>query len=159
HQLWRVDDDGSTTRLTAAFEKLGRLYIADGHHRSAAASRVAASRRGKAARRGETATDSQEYFLAVSFPHDEMRILDYNRVVTDLNGLSAEDFIKRLGERFIVTRADAPVKPDRSGRYGMYLGGAWYRLDLAERFIPKDDPVARLDVSLLQDNLIAPILG
>jgi uncharacterized protein (DUF1015 family) len=159
HQLWRIDDAGASARLTAAFEKLGRLYIADGHHRSAAASRVAAARRGKAARRGETETDSQEYFLAVSFPHDELRILDYNRVVVDLNGLSDADFLKRVADRFTVARADGPVKPDQSGRYGMYLGGAWYRLDIAERFIPKDDPVARLDVSLLQDNLITPILG
>ena len=129
------------------------LYIADGHHRSAAASRVAAARRGKGK------SDTAEYFLAVAFPHDQMRIFDYNRVIKDLGGLSADAFLAKLGERFDVAPADAQVRPDKPTRFGMYLDGRWYRLDIKAAHIPKTDPVARLDVSLLQDNLIAPVLG
>ena len=152
HVLWRIDDAATVNRLTQLFEGMERLYIADGHHRSAAASRVAAARRGKAT------TESQEYFLAVTFPHDEVRILDYNRVVADLNGLEPADFLKRIGERFTVTRTQGQMKPDRTGRFALYLDRAWYQLDIDPARIPKD-PVAGLDISLLQDNVIAPLLG
>ncbi len=153
HTLWRIADAATVDRLTLLFDAMQALYIADGHHRSAAASRVAAARRGK------TAHDMAEYFLAVAFPHDQMRIFDYNRVIKDLNGLSAEAFLAKIAERFDVTAADAQVRPDTPTRFGMYLDGRWYRLDIKPALIPASDPVARLDVSLLQDNLIAPTLG
>jgi uncharacterized protein (DUF1015 family) len=153
HTLWQIADAATVDRLTLLFDAMTALYIADGHHRSAAASRVAAARRGKGK------SDTAEYFLAVAFPHDQMRIFDYNRVIKDLGGLSADAFLAKLGERFDVAPADAQVRPDKPTRFGMYLDGRWYRLDIKAAHIPKTDPVARLDVSLLQDNLIAPVLG
>jgi uncharacterized protein (DUF1015 family) len=153
HTLWQIADAATVDRLTLLFDAMTALYIADGHHRSAAASRVAAARRGKGK------SDTAEYFLAVAFPHDQMRIFDYNRVIKDLGGLSADAFLAKLGERFDVAPADAQVRPDKPTRFGMYLDGCWYRLDIKAAHIPKTDPVARLDVSLLQDNLIAPVLG
>ncbi len=153
HTLWRIADAATVDRLTLLFDTMKALYIADGHHRSAAASRVAAARRGK------TKNESAEYFLAVAFPHDQMRIFDYNRVIKDLNGLSEDAFLARIRERFDVAPAAAQVKPDRPTRFGMYMAGRWYRLDIKPALIPQADPVARLDVSLLQDNLIAPVLG
>jgi uncharacterized protein (DUF1015 family) len=153
HTLWAITDAADIAEITKIVDAMPALYIADGHHRSAAASRVAAARRGKA--KG----DSQEYFLTVLFPHDQMRIWDYNRVIKDLNGLSADAFLAKLGEKFTVTPASAQVKPDKPTRFGMYLGGRWYQLDIKPDLVPKNDPVASLDVSLLQDNLIAPVLG
>jgi uncharacterized protein (DUF1015 family) len=129
------------------------LYIADGHHRSASASRVSAARKGKAAADG-----AQDYFLSVIFPHDQMKILDYNRVVTDLNGMSPEQFLPRVAEHFDLMASAGAVHPRGHGEFGMYLAGQWYRLNIHEELIPAD-PVARLDVSLLSDQLIAPILG
>jgi uncharacterized protein (DUF1015 family) len=153
HTLWRVDDAGAIDRMTKIVDAMDALYIADGHHRSAAASRVAAERRGKAK------SDSHEYFLAVSFPHDQMRIFDYNRVIRDLNGLTTDVFLAQIAQRFDVTPAASQVKPDKPTRFGMYLDGKWYQLDIHAKYVPQEDPVARLDVSLLQDNLIAPVLG
>jgi uncharacterized protein (DUF1015 family) len=153
HTLWRIADAATVDRLTLLFDAMKALYIADGHHRSAAASRVAAARRGKGA------SDAAEYFLAVAFPHDQMRIFDYNRVIKDLNGLSAEAFLAKVRERFDVAPASAQVKPEKPTRFGMYLDRRWYQLDIKPAHIPATDPVARLDVSLLQDNLIAPVLG
>jgi uncharacterized protein (DUF1015 family) len=153
HTLWRIADAASVDRLTLLFDAMQALYIADGHHRSAAASRVAAARRGK------SKNDAADYFLAVAFPHDQMRIFDYNRVIKDLNGLTKDAFLAKIAERFDVAPASAQVRPDKPTRFGMYLDGGWYRLDIKPSLIPASDPVARLDVSLLQDNLIAPVLG
>jgi len=157
HELWVVSDAATRDALTDGFEALPALYVADGHHRSAAAARVAAQR--QAADSGHTGEESYNYFLSVIFPHDQMQILDYNRVVRDLNGLQPEAFLERIRAAFSIEPSSAPVRPGRSGEYGMYLGGQWYRLNLDPARIPADDPVARLDVSLLQDNLIQPILG
>ncbi|MDX2145422.1 MAG: DUF1015 family protein [Rhodospirillaceae bacterium] len=153
HTLWRIDDAATVARITAAFDGMDALYIADGHHRSAAASRVAAARRGK------SRSDSAEYFLAVAFPHDQMRILDYNRVVKDLNGLTAAAFLAKVSEKFAVTPCAAQYRPPAPTHFGMYLEGRWYELAIKHELVPAHDPVARLDVSLLQDNLIAPVLG
>jgi uncharacterized protein (DUF1015 family) len=133
------------------------LYVADGHHRSAAASRVCAQRR--AANPEHTGEESYDYFLAVIFPHNQMQILDYNRVVSDLNGLETQAFLARVAEAFSVEPSGQPVRPSTPGEFGMYLAGNWYRLRLDPARIPVDDPVARLDVSLLADNLIDPVLG
>lgn len=157
HQIWVVRDADLIRLLSTAFEALPALYVADGHHRSAAASRVAAARR--AANPAPTGEEAYDYFLAVIFPHDQMQILDYNRLVTDLHGLDRDEFLRRVGVPFRVEPSPVPVKPAMAAEFGMYLDGAWYRLTLDERRIPWDDPVARLDVSLLQDNLIEPILG
>jgi len=161
HVLWRVSDPARIDALSALFDPaaggdIDALYIADGHHRSAAASRVAAKRRQAG---GAAWTGACEGFLAVLFQADEVRILDYNRVVRDLNGLTPEQFLQRLGERFAVTPGATPVRPERSGEFGMYLAGQWYRLQLDPARLQVADPVARLDVSLLADHLIEPLLG
>ncbi len=156
HTLWVIRDTDMQARLTAAFNAMHALYIADGHHRSASASRIAAARR--AVNPAHTGEAPYNHFLSVIFPAHEMRIMDYNRVITDLNGLSAQDFLDRLGGAFSVEPAAAAVKPDRPGTFGLYLGGRWYRLAIRADLVPAD-PVGRLDVSLLQNNLIAPILG
>jgi uncharacterized protein (DUF1015 family) len=156
HTLWVIRDPAVQTRITAAFDAMPALYIADGHHRSASASRIAAARR--AANPGHTGAEAYNFFLSVIFPAHEMRIMDYNRVITDLNGLSTEAFLDRVGAAFSIEAAAAAVKPERPGVFGMYLGGTWYRLSIRPELIPAD-PVNRLDVSLLQNNLIAPVLG
>ncbi len=150
HVVWAVSSESQVAHLTALFEGMERLYIADGHHRSAAAARIAAMRSGHAGAHG--------YFLAVAFPDREMRILDYNRLVRDLAGLSREAFLARVAESFRIELVGEPLRPTRSGEYGMYLLGQWYRLTIDPRLVPTD-PVARLDVSLLQDRLLAPVLG
>lgn len=151
HSIWRIADAQLLEKLLAALNTLDAIYIADGHHRSAAASRVAAARRTAGSR-----TDSHEYFLTVAYPHDEMQIFDYNRVVTDLNGMSALEFLDLVGERFEVAPSDSPVRPAKSRQIGMYLNSQWYRLDAKQP--PAHDPVAALDVSLLHDGLIEPLL-
>jgi uncharacterized protein (DUF1015 family) len=156
HTLWVIRDPAIQTRITAAFNAMPALYIADGHHRSASASRIAAARR--AANPAHTGSEPYNFFLSVIFPAHEMRIMDYNRVITDLNGLAKEAFLERVGAAFSVEAASVAVKPERPGVFGMYLDGKWYRLSIRPGLIPAD-PVGRLDVSLLQNNLIAPILG
>jgi len=157
HQLWAVDDGALVERLTDLFDQQSSLYVADGHHRSAAASRVAATR--KAANPAHTGEESYNYFLSVIFPHDQMRIMDYNRVVKDLHGQTVEAFLERVAVRFALEASDVPVKPSRAAEFGMYLPGQWYRLQLDPGRIPWDDPVSRLDVSLLANELIEPLLG
>jgi uncharacterized protein (DUF1015 family) len=157
HTQWVVRDRAALDTITRTFDAMDCLYIADGHHRSAAASRVAAAR--KAANPKHTGEEPYNYFLAVIFPDNQMQIMDYNRVVKDLNGHPIEEFIARIGEAFTVEPESAPVKPCHTREFGMYLAGRWYRLHLDEEFVPEDDPVGRLDVSLLQDNLLGPILG
>jgi uncharacterized protein (DUF1015 family) len=154
HALWRVAARDRVAAFSSAFDELDALYIADGHHRSAAAARVAQQRRAPGAHDA-----SFESFLAVAFPHDEMHILDYNRVVLDLNELSADRLLARIEESFDVELAPAPVKPADAESVGMYLAGQWHRLRVRPALVPSADTVASLDVSLLQDLLLAPILG
>jgi uncharacterized protein (DUF1015 family) len=147
HQLWVISDDALIGKLTAAFDALPAIYIADGHHRSAAAARVAAGRKGDG------------YFLAVLFPEREMTILDYNRVVKDLDGRTPEQFLAELRKNFAVTASDKPVRPDAPNEYGMYLAGRWYKLTLRPELVPNNDPIGRLPIMLLARNLIEPLLG
>lgn len=157
HELWVVGNGDLIDLLSTALEGLDVLYVADGHHRSAAASRVAAARR--EANPHHTGEESYNYFLSVIFPHNQMQIMDYNRTVKDLHGLSTEAFLHKVAIPFRVDPSEQPVRPARLAEFGMYVEGRWYRLTLDPQRIPRDDPVARLDVSLLQDNLIEPILG
>ncbi|MFO1345636.1 MAG: DUF1015 family protein [Rhodocyclaceae bacterium] len=152
HTTWAIEDVATIAGISRVFEVMPALYIADGHHRSAAASRVSAARRGAGA-------DSAEHFLAVIFPARQMRIMDYNRVVRDLNGLAPGDFLTRVGERFTVSPAAGQVRPEKPGVVGMYLQGCWYRLQINADLVPAADPVARLDVSLLSEHLLGPVLG
>jgi len=149
HMLWVVRDQALVDRISAAFNAMQALYIADGHHRSAAASRVAAAR-------GDD--EAAAWFLTVIFPHRQMQILDYNRVVRDLAGLSTESFLARVAERFQMSPSAAAVHPQGPGNFGMYLAGQWYQLMILPDKVPSD-PVGRLDVSLLADQLLAPVLG
>ena len=157
HEIWVIADQGVIDALTAAFQALDALYVADGHHRCAAASRVAAARR--AADPNHTGEESYNYFLSVIFPHDQLQILAYNRLVRDLHGNTPESLLERLAVPFAIEGASGPVQPGRPGQFGIYLAGHWYRLDLDPARIPQDDPVARLDVSLLQANVIGTLLG
>ena len=156
HTIWVIDDEKDIAKLTATFDAMNCLYIADGHHRSAAASRVAAMRNEANNSAGD---QSHDYFLTVIFPDNQMMILDYNRVIKDLNGLSSDEFLKQCGERFDVQASNDAVKPEKPNVFGMYTNNQWYRLEIKDALIPKDDPVGRLDVSLLQNNLITPILA
>jgi uncharacterized protein (DUF1015 family) len=157
HSLWVVRDAGVQARLTQAFDAMPAIYIADGHHRSAAASRVAAARR--AANPRHTGAESYNYFLTVNFPHHQMQILDYNRVVADLNGMDAAEFLGRLRKSFSVDRSPVPVKPARAGEFGLYIAGQWHRLAIRPDLVPAHDPVARHDATLLTDHLLGPVLG
>jgi uncharacterized protein (DUF1015 family) len=151
HQLWVIANAVAIGALTRAFEALPALYIADGHHRSAAAARVAAARgNGKG---------SHQHFLAVAFPHHEMTILDYNRVIKDLNGRSADQIVAELRKRFSVVPSDEPVSPANAADFGMYLAGRWYRLTLPPELVPASDPIGRLPITLLARNVIEPLFG
>ena len=157
HELWVLSERERIGALSQDFDAMPSLYVADGHHRSAAASRVAAAQR---QRDPNVAKDTPcNYFLAVLFPHDQVQILDYNRVVRDLHGLSAEAYLQAVSERFEMTSSDTPVRPAVSGEFGMYLAGQWYRLQLDSARLASNDPVAALDVSLLADHLLRPVLG
>jgi uncharacterized protein (DUF1015 family) len=156
HTVWRVDDDEWRHHLETLFLQVAALYVADGHHRTAAAVRTGQALR--AASPKHTGEEPFESFMAVVFPHDQLQIMDYNRVVKDLNGLKADEFLRKVSEKFEVTDAPGP-KPEAKGQFGMYLGGKWFRLAARPGTFPKDDPVKGLDVSILQDNLLAPVLG
>ncbi len=149
HSLTVVDNPNVIEQLQQAFSQLDALYIADGHHRSAAASRVCAARQG---------SGSSTRFLAGIFPDSELEVLAYNRVVRDLNGRSAKEFMDEVSENFIVTPASTAA-PTRRGRWTMYLGGQWFELAARDGVVPKEDPVGRLDVAVLQDRILDPILG
>jgi uncharacterized protein (DUF1015 family) len=154
HTVWRVAARAKIEALGAALDALDTLYNADGHHRSAAAARVALQRRA-----ADAPLASHELFLAVAFPHDEMRILDYNRVVADLNGLSPDALLAKVGASFGVEPSAAAVQPAEPETFGMFVADRWYRLRIRPEVVPRADPVASLEVSLLQEHLLAPILG
>ena len=153
HTVWLIDNADTVSRITAVIDAMPSLYIADGHHRSAAASRVAAARRGK------SKPDSAEYFLSVIFPARQMRIMDYNRVVRDLNGHSVDDVLKAVGKSCNITPASGQATPKRTGTFGMYLDGRWFNVEFKPEVIPSKDPVRSLDVSVLSEQVLGPILG
>ncbi len=155
HTVWVVPP-ALTAEVTAAFRVVPALYVADGHHRAASAARVGLERR--AANPLHTGAEPYNFFLAVLFPHDQLRIMDYNRVVRDLSGLDQRGFLARVGERFAVTPTTAP-RPDAPRRFGMFMSGSWYRLEAKPGTWPAADPVRSLDVAILQENLLAPVLG
>jgi uncharacterized protein (DUF1015 family) len=150
HTIWAVSDPAKVAKLREAFAALDLLYIADGHHRSAAASRVAA------ARPDDPVAQS---FLIVAFPGDEMKILDYNRVVRDLGGLDPAALLAKVGEEFSVEKVAGQAKPAKRHDFGMYLDGAWYRLTVKQPPAADAPPLERLDVRVLADRLLTPILG
>ena len=157
HRVWRIDGADRTDAIEAAFAAIPSTYIADGHHRAASAVKVGLKRRTK--HPGYTGEEPFNYFLSVLFPDEELMILPYNRVVRDLNGMSTEQFFEKLKEKFELEEiGKEPYAPVQKGTFGMYLDGTWYVLKILPQY-RSADPVKGLDVSILQDHLLAPVLG
>lgn len=156
HRAWVIDNDETADRLVELFKNVPSLYIADGHHRNASAAKVGLKRREE--NPGYTGEEEFNYYLAVIFPSDQLKILDYNRVVKDLNGLTEEEFIDKLSEKFEIVKTEGRAKPEKACDFGMYMGGKWYMMTAKDE-IKSNDAVKGLDVSILQDNVLIPVLG
>ncbi len=158
HKVWKLHQPERIKAVTDAFEEVGSIYIADGHHRAASAVKVGLKRRNE--NPGYTGEEEFNFFLSVLFPHDQLMIMPYNRTVKDLHGLSKEDFLSRLKQNFTVEYlGEVPFAPERKANFGMYLKDGWYSLVAKNQLKAIKDPVAALDVSLLQDYLLGPVLG
>lgn len=156
HALYVVDDIKDIKSIKDEFSKIDYTYIADGHHRSAAAMRTAdMARENNPYHTGE---EEYNYFLTVIFPDDMMQILDYNRAVKDMNGLTDEEFLQKVGEKFLVQKSAALKKPEKTHEFSMYLSGIWYSLTAKKGSFDAGSPTGSLDVSILQDNLLQPVL-
>ena len=156
HRAWVIDNDDDINKLTELFAEVSNLYIADGHHRNASAAKVGIKRRQE--NPSYTGDEEFNYYLSVIFPSDQLKILDYNRVVKDLNGMDEKEFMAKLSEKFYIAQTNGRAKPEKQYDFGMYLGGRWYMLTAKPEIIT-DDAVKGLDVSILQDNVLIPILG
>lgn len=159
HIVWVIKDNDTIERLCSLFNSVEYLYIADGHHRAASAVKVGQMRR--AENPDFDGTEEFNFFLSVLFPDEELYIMDYNRVVKDLNGLTADEYMLKVSEKFNVSVYEGvgPYKPSDKHTYGMYMDRKWYKLEAKEGTYNPNDPVDRLDVSILQNNLLNPILG
>ena len=157
--VWVIDCRETNEKIAEAFSKIDSLYIADGHHRCASAVKVGLKRREQFP--NFDGSEEFNFFLAVAFPKNELAIMDYNRVIKDLNGMSEEEFMKKLSEKFSVEAFDGEgaYRPEKRHTFGMYLGGKWYKLEAKDGSFDENDPVLRLDVSILQNNCIDPIFG
>lgn len=156
--VWVIDDDNVIEKITGEFAKIPSLYIADGHHRAASAVKVGIKRR--EANPDYTGNEEFNFFLCVVFCADDLAIMDYNRVIADLNGNSKEEFTNKISDKFEVEKVGASAyKPEKQHTFGMYLDNEWYCLKAKDGTFDKNDPVGSLDVSILQNNLISPILG
>jgi len=157
-ELWLINDENKVSKIKSAFESIDNLYIADGHHRAAAASRTRKIK--KEENSNHTGNEEYNYFLAAIFPDDELRVLDYNRVVKDLNGLSKEEFFSKVKEKFEISDApESPYSPKSLHEFGMYLDKNWYILKAKPEIVDESDPVKVLDVYILQEHLLAATLG
>lgn len=156
HQVWKMADLQAVKTVRAAFEQIHEIYIADGHHRAASAVKVGLKRRSENPH--YTGDEEFNYFLSVLFPDEELLILPYNRVLKDLNGYTAETFLTAVGERFDITKSSGPVMPQHKGSFGLYLDGQWYALT-AHAELMSSDPVEGLDVAVLQNYILSPLLG
>lgn len=155
-RVWIIDQKDDIDAVSKAFSEMEHTYIADGHHRCASAVKVGLKRRENSS--SQDHDQEYDYFLSVLFPDKELQIMDYNRVVKDLNGLRPDLFLARLKEKFVVTESDVPVRPDKKGNFGMYLDEKWYILEATSDIIDID-VVEGLDVSILQNEVLYPILG
>ncbi len=153
HTVWVVADPAEIEELRGEFAQVDALYIADGHHRAAAAATVARKRR----KPGEV--QESDSVLAVFFPHNQLQVMDYNRAVKDLHGLTPDSFLEKISAKFTITKNFAAKSPERQHDFGMYLAGAWYGITIKEGVYDARDPVASLDAAILQDHLLAPVLG
>lgn len=156
HRVYTIDREADMEAISSIFKAMGNIYIADGHHRCASAVKVGQKRR--AEHPGYTGEEEFNYFLSVLFPDSELLIMDYNRVVKDLNGLTAEQFLGKLSGLFSVEESTVPVRPEKKGEIGLFLEEKWYLLKADDK-LKSDDPVKNLDVSILQDNVLKPVLG
>jgi uncharacterized protein (DUF1015 family) len=153
HSIWIVSDDESIETISNLFKtKVPATYIADGHHRAASAAKVKTSM-------GNAATENADYFLTTLFPSNQLHIMDYNRVITDLNGLSTEDFLQKLEANFNIEKKDSAYRPEALHHMGLYLNKQWYKLSAKPGSIDETDAIAVLDISILQKNILEPILG
>jgi uncharacterized protein (DUF1015 family) len=157
HRTWVIGDEATIHRLQELFAAVPALYVADGHHRSAAAAIVGRER--ALANPEHTGNEEYNFFLAVYFPAGQLRIMDYNRVVKDINGLSRTEFLDRLGKAFTLHKAEVQVRPERKGDFGMYIDGEWHLMRAGDALLNEPDPVSRLDVAILQQHVLGPILG
>ena len=159
HVLWRIENSETTAQIERIFQAIPYLYIADGHHRSASSVKVGLSRR--EARPNYTGEEPFNYFMAVIFPDEDLFIMDYNRVVTDLNGYDKQGFMKAVLSHFemVAHTGGGAYKPGEHHEFGMYLDGMWYGLKAKTGTYDEQHPIERLDVSILQKNLLGPILG
>ncbi len=160
HTLWAISDSDVSGAITSLFDETESLYIADGHHRSASAAKVGLKRREE--HPDYTGNEEFNFFMAVIFPDTDLKIFDYNRVVKDLNGLSEEEFLVRVSEKFTVEpipSQNGPYRPESRHTFGMYLEEQWYRLTAKPEILCDEDVIRCLDVSILQENLLQPILG
>jgi len=158
HNVWRINETDKVEALKTAFAGIDQIYIADGHHRAASAVKVGLKRR--EANPGYTGEEEFNYFLSVLFPHDQLMIMDYNRTVKDLNGYNKEEFLEKIKEHFTVEKIGSKAKaPSKKAEFTMYLDKEWYVLEANEELKTITDAVDSLDVSLLQDYLLGPVLG
>ena len=157
HNVWKISDPNDILHIEEQFGNTGSIYIADGHHRAASAVKVGLKRRQE--HPDYDGSEEFNYFLSVLFPEDQLMIMPYNRVVKDLNGLDEDTFLEKIGESFEVVKQDLPVSPSAKYNYGMYLKDGWYLLKAKDKLTGTSDPVRDLDVSVLQDNLLGPVLG
>lgn len=157
--VWVIDDEDACNKLSLLLSQVGDYYIADGHHRCASAVNVAKMRR--EASPDFDGTEEFNFFLAVLFPAESLEIMDYNRVVKDLNGNTEEEFIEKISEKFTVEAApcEGAYHPEEKHTFGMYMGGKWYKLSAKDGTFDKENPVEQLDVSILQKNLLTPVLA
>lgn len=157
HQFWTVTDDEDIEKISARFENIPSLFVADGHHRSAAAVRYRALRREHNPQ--HTGQEAYNYFMAVMFPHDQLNILAYNRVVKDLGSFDNKTFIEVLSDQFVLTPSANRGLPEKPGSFGLYIDAQWYDLDYIGKNSASNGVVADLDVSILQDKILSPLLG
>ena len=158
HTFWAIRDAAINQRITEIFERIPALYVADGHHRTAAAARVGAEKR--AANPNHTGTEEYNYFLAVIFPESQLKVIDYNRLVTDLNGLTNDEFLEKLAQSFDVTDMGSDIyKPNKLHNFAMYLNGHWYSLTAKPGTYNDNDPIGVLDVTVLSNLVFDKILN
>lgn len=159
HTVWVIDDSSTTQTIQNSFENVDALYIADGHHRAASAVKVGLKRREE--NPNYTGSEEFNFFLAVAFPASELAIMDYNRVIKDLNAMTSDEFLAKVEDKFTVTKQESAsaYRPESTHTFGMYLDNAWYKLEAKPNTFDKNSPVDSLDVSILQNNLIHPILN
>ena len=157
HTIWRVEKERDIVDLVNEFAKIENLYIADGHHRCAAAENIALEKRSK--NPNYTGKEEFNYYTAMIAPDTDLKVMDYNRVVKDLNGFNEEEFLEKIKEKFIVRKAKKNYKPNKKGHVGMYLDDNWYEIEFGKEYLQEGDVVDKLDISILQKHILDEILG